>query len=251
MGLLPTTKTVKRTDDPRNLIIFSLPKCGKTSALAQLPHCLIVDLENGSDYVEGYVTKANTWQDLMAIAKELRDTQHDFKFVALDTLTALEDVALDLACKLYQQTQMGRNFEYKNPTDILKLPNGAGYLYTREAMQTIIGWFEKTGLNLILVCHVKDKMITDSASEEMTVKAIDLSGKIGNILSAKSDAIGYAYRNTEENKVYLNFGANTSIICSARPAHLNGKTILLSEMDDKGNLITHWENIYPSLKKNA
>jgi hypothetical protein len=118
-------------------------------------------------------------------------------------------------------------------------------------MQTIIGWFEKTGLNLILVCHVKDKMITDSASEEMTVKAIDLSGKIGNILSAKSDAIGYAYRNTEENKVYLNFGANTSIICSARPAHLNGKTILLSEMDNKGNLITHWENIYPSLKKNA
>jgi len=251
MGLLPTKKSVKKTDDPKNLIIFGLPKCGKSSSLAQLENNLIVDLEDGSNYISGYIAKATTWQELRDIAKELATTEHQFKFVTIDTLTALEDVALDLACRLYQQTQMGRNFEYKNPTDILKLPNGAGYLYTREAMQTIIGWFEKTGLNLILVCHVKDKMITDSASEEMTVKAIDLSGKIGNILSAKSDAIGYAYRNTEENKVYLNFGANTSIICSARPAHLNGKTILLSEMDNKGNLITHWENIYPSLKKNA
>ena len=115
-------------------------------------------------------------------------------------------------------------------------------------MQTIIGWFEKTGLNLILVGHVKDKTINDSTSEEMSVKALDLSGKISNILSAKSDAIGYAYRNPEENKVYLNFGANTSIICSARPAHLNGKKILLSEMGEDGNLITHWDNIYPSLK---
>lgn len=85
---------------------------------------------------------------------------------------------------------MGKNWEYKTPADILKLPSGGGYLYLREAMQTIIGWFEKSGLNLILVCHVKDKMISDTNSEEMSVKAIDLSGKISNILSAKSDAIG-------------------------------------------------------------
>ena len=248
MGLLPTTKTVKRTDDPRNLIIYSNPKTGKTSSLAQLPNCLIVDLENGSDYVSGYIVKANTWQDLRDIAKELCTEKHNFKFVAIDTVTALEEVSLNLACILYQRTPMGKSWEFKNDTDILKLPSGGGYLYLREAMQTIIGWFEKTGLNLILSGHVKDKVINDSTSEEMSVKALDLSGKISNILSAKSDAIGYAYRDPEENKVYLNFGANTSIICCARPAHLNGKTILLSEMGSDGNLVTHWENIYPSLK---
>ena len=248
MGLLPTTKTIKKTDDPKNLIIFGLPKCGKSSALAQLDNCLIIDLEDGSNYISGYIVKANTWQDLREIAKELATTEHKFKFIAIDTITALEEISLDLACRLYQQTPMAKTWEYKNPTDILKLSNGGGYLYLREAMQTIIGWFEKTGLNLILVGHVKDKLITDSASEEMSVKALDLSGKIGNILSAKSDGIGYAFRNTEENKVYLNFGANTSIICSARPAHLNGKKILLSEMDEAGNLVTHWDAIYPSLK---
>ena len=144
---------------------------------------------------------------------------------------------------------MGKNFQPKQFSDILKLPSGGGYLYLRLAMQQIIGWFESTGLNVILVCHVKDKLINDNSAEEMTVKAIDLSGKISNILSAKSDAIGYAYRNTEENKVYVNFGDNTSIICSARPDHLQGKTILLSEKKEDGTLITHWDDIYPSLKK--
>lgn len=249
MGLLPTKKTEIKTQDPKNLIIFSSPKTGKTSALAQLDGCLIVDMENGSDYVSGYITKAKNIYDLYNIAKELKEGNHQYKFVALDTATALEDLSCELACKLYQDTPMGKNFQPKQFTDILKLPSGGGYLYLRLAMQQIIGWFESTGLNVILVCHVKDKLINDNSSEEMSVKAIDLSGKISNILSAKSDAIGFAYRNTEENKVYINFGDNTSIICSARPEHLQGKTILLSEKQKDGTLVTYWESIYPSLKK--
>lgn len=248
MDILPKTKSVKKTDDPRNLIIFSTPKAGKTSSLTQLPHCLIVDLENGSDYVSGYIAKANSVMDLYNIAKALKTESHDFKFVAIDTVTALEEIACDLACKRYSETPMGKNFDGSG-NDILKLPNGSGYLYVRLAMQEIIGWFEKTGLNVILAGHVKDKSITDSGSAELNVRTLDLSGKISNILSAKSDAIGFLYRSTEENKVYVNFGDNTSIICSARPEHLQGKTILLSEKDEDGNLITHWEDIYPSLKQ--
>lgn len=249
MGLLPTKMTSISTNDPKNLIIFSSPKGGKTSALSKLDGCLIVDMENGSNYVSGYIVKANNIYDLYNIAKELKEGKHEFKFVALDTVTALEEMSCELACKLYVDTPMGKAFQYKNPTDILKLPNGAGYLYLRLAMQQIIGWFESTGLNVILVGHTKDKTLTDNNKEELNVRTLDLSGKISNILSAKSDAIGFLYRNAEENKVYVNFGDNTSIICSARPEHLQGKTILLSEKQDDGTLITHWENIYPSLKK--
>lgn len=247
MGLLPTEKTKVVTQDPKNLILFGLPKCGKTSNLSQLPNNLIVDLEKGTKYVSGYVVEAETITDLYKIAKELATTDHDFKFVTIDTVTALEDISCELACKRYKETVMGKNWEGSG-SDILKLPNGSGYLYVRLAMQEIIGWFEKTGLNVILVGHVRDKNISDKNSEEFTTKMLDLSGKVSNILSAKSDAIGFVYRNAEENKVYINFGDNTSIICSARPPHLQGKTILLSEKNDKGELITHWDDIFPSLK---
>lgn len=43
MCALPKTKTVVKTQNPKNLIIFANPKAGKTTSLAQLPDCLIVD----------------------------------------------------------------------------------------------------------------------------------------------------------------------------------------------------------------
>ena len=73
MGLLPTKMTSISTNDPKNLIIFSSPKGGKTSALSKLDGCLIVDMENGSNYVSGYIVKANNIYDLYNIAKELKE----------------------------------------------------------------------------------------------------------------------------------------------------------------------------------
>ena len=43
MSILPTVKTEIKSQDPKNLILFGLPKVGKTTALAELPNCLIVD----------------------------------------------------------------------------------------------------------------------------------------------------------------------------------------------------------------
>lgn len=246
MGLLPTTKTVSETKDPKNLILFGLPKAGKTTTLAQLPKSLLIDLENGSTYVSGYIMKAQTHVDLFNIAKALKTEEHDFKYVILDTVTALEDIALPYANELYRATPVGK--DYDPNTSVLKLPMGAGYGYLREAMQTIIGWFEKVVENVILVGHVKDKMITQQGTD-LNVKALDLSGKISNILSAKSDAICYVFRDPESNKLMANFGALNDVLCGSRLPQLSGKTICLSEHDDQGKLITHWETIYPSLNE--
>ena len=188
MALLPSAKKSKETQDPKNLIIFSLPKCGKTSALSQLDGNLIVDLECGTKYVEGYVVQTNNYVDLFNLANELITQPHNFKHVSIDTVTALEDIAAEYAADKYKVSAIGKNWESdgvkKTGRDLLQLPNGQGYGLLRDAMQEIIGWFERTGLDIILVCHVKDKLITDKTGE-LSVRAIDLTGKIGNILSAK------------------------------------------------------------------
>ena len=44
---LPTNKIPAETQDPRNLIIFSKPKYGKSTACANLPGALCIDLEGG------------------------------------------------------------------------------------------------------------------------------------------------------------------------------------------------------------
>lgn len=245
MGLIPKEKTKRKTDNPKNLIMFGLPKVGKTTLLSMLPKCLIVDFEDGTDYVESYSVKISNYKQLFALAKELRETPGQFEFIAFDTTTALEDIALPYANKLYRETVMGKNFD--EGENVLKLPNGAGYQYLREAMQKMIGWFEKIIPNIILVGHVKDKSLNENGTE-LNVKDLDLTGKIGRILSAASDAICYIYRDTETGNVMANFGDGSSVLCGSRIAQLSGKTILLSEKLEDDTIKTYWENIYPSLK---
>jgi hypothetical protein len=225
---------------------------GKTTVLAELPNCLTIDLEDGTRYIEGYNVSANNYVDLYKIAKALKEEEHNYKFIAIDTVTALEKIALDLACKRYTESPVGKNFTGSG-NDILKLPNGSGYYWVRLAMEEIIGWFEKVAENLILVGHVKDKMLNEQGTE-LNVKSLDLQGKVSSILSAKSDAICYVYRDPETQNLMCNFGNNNSVLTGARMEHLAGKTILLAERvekDDHFDIITHWEHIYPSLKNEA
>jgi hypothetical protein len=143
---------------------------------------------------------------------------------------------------------MGANYTGDN---VLKLPQGAGHAYLREAIQKIIGWFQASVENVILVGHTKDKSISEGGTE-LNVKALDLSGKTSNILSAKSDAICYLYRDTENGNLMANFGDMNSVLTGARMPHLAGKTILLAERvqteDNNWQIKTYWENIFPSLK---
>jgi len=204
-------------------------------------------MESGTDYVEAMVVKAKTYVDLFNIAKELRAVPGQFDFVILDTVTALEEIALPYANKLYRESAMGKNWDEND--SVLKLPNGAGYAWSREAIEKIIGWFEPCCPNIILVGHVKDKAMNE-AGTELNVKDLDLTGKVGRILSSRSDAICYVYRNVETGELMANFGDNSSVLCGARMPHLSGKTILLSSKDEEtGEIKTYWENIYPSLKK--
>ena len=121
---LPKEKTKIKTANPKNLIIFGLPKVGKTTVLSMLPKALIIDLENGTDYVESYAVKADSYIKLFEIAKALKESPNQFDFIVLDTITALEDMVLPYANKLYRETSMGVNFDAN--ANILKLPNGAG-----------------------------------------------------------------------------------------------------------------------------
>lgn len=245
---LPTEKTKIATNNPKNLIIFGLPKVGKTTLVSKLPKCLIVDLESGTDYVEAFSVKPKNYKDLFLLAKELKDNPGQFEYLALDTITALEDLALPFANKLYRDTSMGKNWDENE--NILKLPNGAGYLYQREAVQTIIGWFQKVVPNVILIGHVKETTMSEEATE-MNVKNLDITGKLSRILPANSDAIGYIYRNIEDGKVMINFGDDSSVLTGARMPHLSGKTLVLSEMNkETGEITSYWDRIYPDLNKN-
>ena len=102
--VLPTKKVKAERTNPKRLIIYSKPKTGKTSAFAGLEDNLIMDLENGADYVEALKIKVTSLQELLEAGKAIKEAGKPYKYLTVDTVTALEDMVMPLAIKLYKQT---------------------------------------------------------------------------------------------------------------------------------------------------
>jgi hypothetical protein len=236
--VLPTKKVGPQRVNPKRLIIYSKPKTGKTSAFAGLNDNLIIDLENGADYVEALKIQVTSLQELLDAGKAIKAAGNPYKYVTIDTVTALEDMVGPLAIKLYKNTSMGKSYDGDN---ILSLPNGAGYLYLRQAFFQVLDFIDTLAPHIILAGHIKDKQVDDKG--EMVLAAnIDLTGKIKSLICANADAIGYVFR--KGNKTILSFKTSEEVTCGARPEHLRNEEIVVSEMNDKGELEFHWDKIY-------
>ena len=236
---LPKSKVAAKTTNPRVLVIYSKPKAGKTSLFAGLENNLILDLEEGSDFLEALKVKISGYKDILDIGKKIKEANCPYKYITIDTVTALEDMAKPLALDQYKNSTLGKNYTGKN---ILELPQGGGYLWLREAFFNLISYVKSLSEYTILSGHIKDKQINDNGA---TVAAanIDLTGKIKSLICANADSIGYLYR--IGNETHISFKSNDEVTCGSRSPHLSNQDIIVAEMVN-GELITHWDRIYLS-----
>jgi hypothetical protein len=233
--VLPKAVTPPTTIDPRVLILYGAPKVGKTSVLSQLPGCLIVDLEDGTDYLSALKVKASNMAELEAIAQSLRNPPNQYPYIAIDTVSKMEDWAELQGTNRYKANPTGKNF---TGNSVLELPHGHGYLWLRLAFQELLGMFSGTTSRLILVCHLRDKFL-DKGGSEVAVKDLELTGKIRNITASKADAIGYMFRDVSKNqgRLMVSFQTFEQVSCGSRCDHLKGQAF---EFD--------WKKIYKELK---
>lgn len=243
--VLPTTKIPAENQDPKYLIIFGLPKVGKTTILSTLENNLILDMENGTTYVDALKVKINSLKDLNEVCKAIKEANYPYKYITIDTITAVEEMAKPLALNLYQKSPIYSD-KYADVTDVTNLPSGQGYSWLRTAVEMIIDKIAACAPNIIICGHVKDAALSEGAT--MNVKTLDLTGKISRILSAKSDAIGFVHRD-ENSNLCIQFGADGEILTGARPRHLANKDVIVAENNGDGTFTPHWERIYPSLAK--
>lgn len=231
---------------PRKLLIYSPPKCGKTTLASMLENSLIVDLEEGSDFLKAMKVKVSSVSEISELISAIKKAGKPYKYGIIDTTTKLEEMVLPYAAKLYQDTPMGKNWgklkdgSLDPAANVLTLPNGAGYLYLREAYTTVSNALDSCFERVIYMGHLKDKML-EKNGKEVSAKDIDLTGKIRNIACANADAIGYLYR--DGNKTVLSFKTSQDVICGARPEHLRDKEIVALEYSE-GKFIHHWDEIY-------
>ena len=228
---LPKKKTKALRKSPKNMVLYGAPKIGKTTVLAKLDNCLILDLEDGSDMIDALKIKATDLNELSQIGQSIIKEGKPYKYIAVDTITQLEIWCESEAKVLYRNTPMGKNFDRDNKgLSVLTLPNGAGYLYLRMAYKKWLDRLNKLADHVILVGHLKDRMI-EKQGKEVSSKDLDLTGKIRSITCSNADAIGYVFR--EGDKTMISFDAGQDINAGSRCDHLKGQVM---ELD--------WTNIF-------
>lgn len=272
--VLPTERRKAIDYNPRLMVIYGKPKTGKSSFMASLDNNLIIDLEDGYRALNVMCVQARTADDMKEIRKLIAIKNHEngdkpfYRFITIDNATRLEEMALSYAAELYRKTSMGKEWGCKieissdgkskhlirdakgnlipDPkADVRQLPNGAGYLYLRNALKNMINMFKPLCDTLILVCHVKDKQIKKN-DIEMSEMSVDLAGKSGDIICGEADAVGYLYR--DGNKTIMSFKGGDNNIKGSRPPHLREQEFVVIDTDEKGNLHTYPERVFPDLK---
>lgn len=245
MGIvLPTSKVPATSTNPQYLVLYGLPKAGKTSAVAQLENNLIVDLEGGSKFIDALAIQARTINDLGEIAQAIRakneEVGHKFyKHITIDNATRLEDICMSYACTLYRKTELGKNWK---GDDVTTLSRGAGYKYLRDAVKKVIDMFKDLCDEFILIGHVKDS-ITEKEGQEVNAKEIDLVGKLGRIVCGLADAVGYVYRKNNETHISFKSGGDGTSM-EARARHIAGKDIVIATGNEDGSITTYWDRVY-------
>lgn len=227
--VLPQGREKAESKSPKILILYAPPKTGKTTVASQLDGNLILDLEDGARFVDSMKIKVNNASHLKEIGREIIKAGRPYPYVTVDSVTMLEEFCEADATAKYRETIMGKSF---SGNTILTLPQGAGYgLLRNELMpyvRTILPMFAD---RIILICHLKDKLIVDKKGQEVSAKDVDLTGKLRNMICAQADAIGYLYR--QDDTLMVSFETKEDMVCGSRCDHLKGQNF---EFD--------WKKIY-------
>jgi len=115
------------------------------------------------------------------------------------------------------------------------------YQYLRQAFKKVILKLESCAENIIYIAHVKETNILKDGAE-FTSNDINLVGKNKQAISADAHAIGYMTRIA--NKNYLCFQPSDDVLAGCKIDRLEGRNILISEYDEQGKFVSHWNEVY-------
>lgn len=270
--VLPEELTEIKETDPKDLILISPPKLGKTTILAELTKerkdAVLLNLQKGgTDYVKGRFIQIHendqtnlkeACDNYIKARDMLRKNRGHYKYLIVDNLTCLDEMSELMGTYLFMATPQGKSWnkdpktqkEYQwddpNFKMITTMGEGYGYRYTRDWFLKQIEIFREIADYRIFAAHIKDKLIKNNQDETIAGTELNVTGKLKNILAA--DISTMAKLVGDGNERYLSFEvSNENFIAGSRAPRLEGK-ILISEKTKDG-IKTYWDSIYPQKSK--
>jgi len=235
-------KQVKPQKEPRSLLLISKPKVGKTTICSTLPHSVLIDMEDGSNYISHdavlKVDDKTNWSELLKVKGE-------YHFCIVDTLSALESYFDSKLTKehnrkvIAEAKSSGADKDANTVSSITALPFGAGYGELRVKIVSFMKFIESIFPRVIYLGHSRNKLINSNA----TVLELALSGKLMGIVLSLVDTIGYLHKDNE-NKVSIVFNSASIDVGGSRFDYGVDELPISKQLED-GSIETYWEDVFP------
>ena len=216
LALEPTQ--ISRNLRGKFLLVYGLPKVGKTTLLSKLPHSLILAFEAGTNALNNaYVQPIKKWTDAKSVLRELRKeaVQEKFHFIGVDTV----DIAWSL-CEKYicQQNQV------QNLGDI---PWGRGHALCKQEFEDFFREIAQLGYGICFVSHSTEKTMKDEKGNDYVSLAPALPSRPYDIVNKMVDIIGYirSVKNydTGESKTYIFLRGDDRFVAGSRFKYIEPK----------------------------
>lgn len=143
--------TTGRVQRPQKVVLYGVEGIGKTSLAAQTPDPLFIDTEGGTAHLDvRRLQKPETWEELIAMIREVAATPDVCKSLVLDTADWAETMAVDHICQKFKQPGL-ESFGY-----------GKGYTFLSEEFSRLLAACDEviaSGKNMIITAHARQRRV--------------------------------------------------------------------------------------------
>lgn len=232
-------------------LIYGRPKIGKTTAVAQIPGCYLLELRStegaGAEYISYRGSTFDTLEELKQAIPTLRKwgkEEKKFKYLAVDTIDAVENWVEMTGTDAYKKSPAIKEKEGSVINSVYELSFGRGHNLVRPAFKNLLMELGSCCDGLVLLSHLKSGSF-DKSEQEVVAKDIDLPGKLANVACYAACAIGYFFMPADKPNerwiTYVPKPGDTN--CGGRCPHLSGKRFKISEQ--VGDAVkADWSKIY-------
>lgn len=147
------------------ILLYSLPKVGKTSFAAEIPNNLIFAFEKGFNALQGiYAAPIEKWSDAKAMLRQLRkpEVQAKYSTITIDTVSIAFDLCEESVAQSYGVKTIG------------EAAWGQGYTAAKKEFSKFLREITLLGYGLILLAHSKSRLEekTSESGEIVTVEKV-------------------------------------------------------------------------------
>ena len=201
---------------PLKIVVYGPEGIGKSTFASQFPDPLFIDVEGGTSNLDVRRIKCNkSWDELIAVVKEIIKNPTICKTVILDTADWAESLCSNAVCVKYRKNNI-EDFGY-----------GKGYVYLVDEFSKLLTLMDELielGINVVITAHAKPRKFElpeeQGAFDRYEMK---LTKQVAPLIKEWSDALFFVnykiYIVTTENNSKKAQGGKRVLYTSHHPTY--------------------------------